>query len=326
MRIWPGRPNPLGATWDGVRRELRPVLRERDGGGRSACSTTTAASRRRASRSPSGPTSSGTCYLPDVRPGQLYGYRVHGPYEPREGHRFNPQKLLLDPYAKAITRGVRWTDALFGYRVGDPDEDLSKDDRDSAGDMAKCVVVDPAFTWGDDRRPGTPWNRTVIYETHVKGMTQAATRRSRRRSAAPTWGWRRSRSSSTSGRSASRPSSCCPCTVRPRAPPGRTRPDELLGLQPDRVLRPGPAVLQRRRRRPQVQEFKTMVKALHQAGIEVILDVVYNHTGEGDHLGPTLSLRGHRQPRLLPPGAGRPALLPRRHRHGKHASMPGIRG
>src|SRR4051812_49012989 len=111
-------------------------------------------------------------YLPDVRPGQVYGYRVDGPYEPQSGHRFNPSKLLLDPYAKAITRGVRWTDSLFGYRVGDPEEDLSKDDRDSAPDTAKCILVDPAFTWGDDRPPGTPLNRTVLYEVHVKGMTQ----------------------------------------------------------------------------------------------------------------------------------------------------------
>ena len=96
---------------------------------------------------------------------------MHGPYEPREGHRFNPNKLLIDPYAKAISGQIRWDDALYGYTIGDPDEDLSFDDRDSARHVPKCVVVDTAFTWGDDRNPGTPWNRTVIYEMHVRGMT-----------------------------------------------------------------------------------------------------------------------------------------------------------
>jgi glycogen operon protein len=107
------------------------------------------------------------CYLPDVRPGQLYGYRVHGPYEPERGHRFNPAKLLLDPYARAITGGIRWSDAVFGYKVGGPREDLEIDTTDSAASMPKCVVVDPTFAWGDDRPPRVPWSRTVIYECHT---------------------------------------------------------------------------------------------------------------------------------------------------------------
>ncbi len=117
-------------------------------------------------------------YLPEGRPGQLYGYRVHGPYEPAAGHRFNPGKLLLDPYAKAIAGTIEWSDAMFGYRIGDPEADLARDDRDSAPCVPKCVVVDPAFTWGDDRPPRTPWHKTVIYESTSRG-SPPATRRSR---------------------------------------------------------------------------------------------------------------------------------------------------
>src|SRR5690606_27497722 len=112
-------------------------------------------------------------YLPQVRPGQLYGYRVHGPYAPEAGHRFNPNKLLLDPYALELRGEMRWHDAVFGYRIGGPRADLAMDRRDSAFVMPKCVVVDPAVTWGDDLRPRTHWRDTIIYEAHVKGMTAA---------------------------------------------------------------------------------------------------------------------------------------------------------
>ena len=117
------------------------------------------------------------CYLPDVQPGQLYGYRVHGPYEPANGHRFNPNKVLLDPYAKAIGRDLNWDDSLFGYKIGDPKADLSFDDRDSAAFAPLAAVIDPAFTWGDDRPPRTPWHKTLIYELHVKGFTKLHARR-----------------------------------------------------------------------------------------------------------------------------------------------------
>ena len=110
------------------------------------------------------------CYLPDVFPGQLYGYRVHGPYEPAKGHRFNPNKVVLDPYAKLIGRDVRWDDSLFGYKIGQ--DDLTFDDRDSAAFAPLAAVVDTAFTWGDDRPPRTPWHKTLIYEVHVKGFTK----------------------------------------------------------------------------------------------------------------------------------------------------------
>ena len=110
-------------------------------------------------------------YLPDARPGQVYGYRVHGPYAPTEGHRFNPNKLLLDPYGKQIVGDLEWNDALFGYTIGAEDGDLSFDERDSAPFMPKCRVIDPAFTWGEERRPQTPWERTIFYEAHVRGYT-----------------------------------------------------------------------------------------------------------------------------------------------------------
>jgi glycogen operon protein len=231
-------------------------------------------------------------YLPGVLPGQIYGYRVHGPYEPGAGHRFNPAKLVMDPYAKAVARAVAWNDAMFGYRIGDPSEDLSCDDRDSAPYAPLAAVIDPAFHWDDDRPLRTPWHETVIYEAHVKGLT----------------------------------------ALHPEVPPplrgtyaGLASPPVIAYLQSlgitalelmpvhhhsyDRHLverkltnywvyntlsffAPDLRHAAARDALGSVREFKTMVKALHAAGIEVILDVVYNHTAEGNQLGPTLSLRG----------------------------------
>src|SRR5262249_12565634 len=111
-------------------------------------------------------------YLPDVKKGQLYGYRIYGPFEPRAGHRFNPQKVLVDPYAKAIARPMRWSDTMFGYRIGDPMADLSIDMRDNAAYVPLATVVNPEFKWGKDEPPRTPWHHTVIYELHVKGLSQ----------------------------------------------------------------------------------------------------------------------------------------------------------
>lgn len=230
-------------------------------------------------------------YLPDVRPGQLYGYRVYGPYAPEQGHRFNPQKLLLDPYAKALSSIVQWNDALFGYTLGDAAADLSRDDRDSAPFVPKSVVVDSAFAWGDDRPPRIPWSKTVIYECHVKGMTQL-------HPDVP------EKLRGTYLGLASDPIidhlkrlgvtaiELMPVhqfiTERHLAEAGLTNYwgyHSIGFFAPDVRYATGWMG-------EQVDEFKTMVKRFHRAGIEVILDVVYNHTGEGNQLGPTISLRG----------------------------------
>ncbi|MFA5581941.1 MAG: glycogen debranching protein GlgX [Paracoccaceae bacterium] len=228
-------------------------------------------------------------YFPRIRPGQVYGYRVHGPYAPEEGHRFNPNKLLLDPYALKLKGNLRWHDALFGYRIGHARGDQSFDRRDSAFVMPKCVVIDPTHTWGGDDRPETPWTKTIIYEAHVKGMT------------------------------ARHPGLPEPIrgTFEGLADPyvidhlvrlGVTA-IELLPTQAffdDRYLvdkglhnfwgyntlgffAPAPRYLTNN---GSINEFKLMVRRLHEVGIEVIMDVVYNHTAEGNELGPTLSFRG----------------------------------
>jgi glycogen operon protein len=227
-------------------------------------------------------------YLPDVRPGQLYGYRVYGPYEPQHGHRFNHHKLLLDPYALSLKGRLTRGPALYGYRVGDRQADLSFDTRDNAREMLKCAVVDTAFTWGHDRPPAKPWHESVFYEMHVRGFTM-------RHPDVPedlrgTFG-----------------GLTVPEVVQYLVDLGITAV-ELLPVQGlideqhlvDRGLRnywgynsiaffaPEPRYLSN----GGLGEFKTMVQVLHDAGIEVILDVVFNHTAEGNRLGPTLSFRG----------------------------------
>jgi glycogen operon protein len=228
-------------------------------------------------------------YLPEVRPGQLYGYRVHGPYEPSAGHRFNPSKLLLDPYALAHKGNLRWHPALFGYKIGHAQGDLSLDRRDSAFVMPKSMVVDPAHTWGNDVRPGTPWSRTVIYETHVKGMTEL-----REGLDPPLRGTFEGLAQDE--------------VIDHLVRLGVTS-IELLPIQAfyddghlvDKGLTnywgyntigffaPAQRYLTQD---GHLNEFKLMVRRLHEAGIEVLMDVVYNHTAEGNHLGPTLSFRG----------------------------------
>ena len=228
------------------------------------------------------------CYLPDARPGLLYGYRVHGPYAPEQGHRFNPHKLLLDPYARMLKGPLRWSDAHFGYRLGTRREDLSFDPRDNASGVPKCQVVDPAFTWGDDRRPNTPLQDTVIYEMHVRGYTM-------RHPGVPP------QLRGTYAGLATAP------VIEHLKRLGVTAVDLLpvhAFVDDKRLIELGlhnfwgynsigffcPEMRYSATGTP--GEFKTMVKTLHSAGIEVILDVVYNHTGEGNHLGPTLSFRG----------------------------------
>ena len=291
MRLWPGQPYPLGASWDGqgvnfaiftehaTAVELCLFNQEAD-----AVESHKLMLREYTDQV-------WHCYLPDVRPGQFYGYRVHGPYEPTHGQRFNPAKLLIDPYAKAITGSIKWSNALFGYTADSANDDLEPDSDNSAGNVPKSVVIDPAFTWDNDRPLHIPWNRTVIYECHVKGMTK----------------------------------------LHPDVPE-QLRGTYLglcsdamieyflaLGITAVELLPVHQFVLDRHLAERgltnywgynsigffapdvryaskglgnQVYEFKSMVKTFHSAGIEVILDVVYNHTGEGNHLGPTLSLRG----------------------------------
>jgi isoamylase len=292
MRLWPGTPYPLGATWDGAgtnfalfsevaeRVELC-LLGELPEGGGARPET------RIELTEVDGFVWHG--YLPETGPGQRYGYRVHGPYDPARGHRCNPAKLLLDPYAKAVDGQVSWHESLFGERSGAPGQPSTSD---SAPFMPANVVINPFFDWGDDRPPRTPYHETVIYEAHVRGLTR----------------------------------------LHPQVPPeqrgsyaGLAHPaviDHLtrLGvtaveLMPVHQFVPEHALVQRGLTNywgyntiaflaphngyaaattpgGQVGEFKAMVKALHAAGIEVILDVVYNHTAEGDHRGPTLSFRG----------------------------------
>jgi glycogen operon protein len=285
--VWPGRPYPLGATWDGEGVNFSLFSQHAE---KVELCVFDARGRREVQRIELTEHTDleWHCYLPEARPGLLYGYRVHGPYRPEQGHRFNAHKLLIDPYAKAVVGPINWSDAHYGYRAGSDREDLTFDRRDSARGMPKCRVIDPAFTWGEDRPPHVPWNDTVIYEMHVKGFT----------------------------------------VKHPDVPPAlrgtyaglATRPViahlkrlgvtavELMpahGFIDDRYLvQKGLrnywgynsiayfAPESRYSSSGNVSEFKTMVKAFHSAGIEVILDVVYNHTAEGSHMGPTLSFRG----------------------------------
>jgi isoamylase len=227
-------------------------------------------------------------YVADIRPGQLYGYRVHGPYEPRRGHRFNPHKLLTDPYARQLQGRIRWHDALFGYRYGSHRSDLAPDRRDSAPMMPKCVVEDPSYPWGDDRPLRRPWSDTIVYEAHVKGLTALHPDIPQ-----PVRG-----SFAALGH---------PAVIEHLVRLGITAIElmPIHGFVDDRFLvekglrnywgystlaffAPEPLYLGE----AGVIGLKSAIRALHEAGIEVILDVVYNHTAEGNHLGPTLSFRG----------------------------------
>ncbi len=171
VRAWSGKPYPLGAVWDGHGTNF--AIFSQNATGIELCLFDHAEDVECSGRIQLSERTNGVwhTYLRDVRPGQLYGYRAQGPYAPQHGHRFNAAKLLVDPYAKAITGSVHWSDAIFGHVVGDKEEDLGCSSWDSAGFVPKCVVVQESFPWGDDRPPRIPWNRTVIYECHVKGMT-----------------------------------------------------------------------------------------------------------------------------------------------------------
>ncbi len=231
-------------------------------------------------------------FLPDAKPGQLYGYRLDGPYSPGEGHRFNPAKLLLDPNAKAIAGRVRWGDEMFGYVLGNPEGDLARDGRDNAGLMPKCVVIDPAFDWGADQHPFTNLQDTVIYEIHVKGFSQLlpAVPESLRGTYA---GLAHPKSIEYFKQLGVTAIELLPVHQHvDRKELADQQLSDYWGYNTIGFFAPEPHYSSSGDAGGQVQEFKAMVKALHAAGLEVILDVVYNHTVEGNHLGPTLSFRG----------------------------------
>jgi glycogen operon protein len=289
-KILPGKPYPLGATWDGSgvnfaifsenADRVKLCLFDSDGQETSQIDM------------PEHTDLIWHVYLEDVKAGHFYGYRVQGPYEPEKGHRFNEYKLLLDPYAKIIAGTIQWNDALFGYTIGHPDADLSKDTRDSAPYMPKCVVADTAFNWENDTHPRTPWHKTLIYELHVKGFT------ARHPGVPPELRGTYAGLASTPVIEHLRSLGITAVELMPVHSYVADRHLVERGLtnywgynsigffSPDaRYCRSGAYG-------GQAGEFKDMVKTFHRAGIEVILDVVYNHTAEGNHLGPTLCFRG----------------------------------
>ncbi|GAA3428590.1 glycogen debranching protein GlgX [Streptosporangium sandarakinum] len=286
IEIWPGDPYPLGATYDGagtnfalfteVAERVELCLFDDDGEETRVALTEV-----------EGHVWHG--YLPGVSPGQRYGYRVHGPYDPASGQRCNPAKLLLDPYAKAIDGDVKWDEAVYGYRFGQPD---SRNDADSAPFMPKSVVINPFFGWGHDRPPATPYHDTVIYEAHVKGLTVNHPKIPERiRGTYAALGHPEIIDHLTG----------LGVTALELMPVHQFVTDHILmdrgltnywGYNTIGFFAPHNAYSSTGQRGGQVMEFKAMVKALHEANIEVILDVVYNHTAEGNHLGPTLSMRG----------------------------------
>jgi isoamylase len=292
LRVWPGRPYPLGASWDG--RGVNFALYSENATKVELClfdsTDATKESKRIALREQTDMV--WHAYLPDIAPGQLYGYRVHGPYDPRAGHRFNANKLLLDPYALAIGRRLTWDDSLFGYRIGDAEADLSLDERDSAAAAPLGQVADPSFQWSDDRPPRIPWHKTVIYEAHVKGFTQLnplvpeELRGSYAGLASPAAIEHLKRLGITAIELLPIHHHVDDRHLVDRGLANYWGYNTLAFFAPDTRYHAAGYPLDT------VNEFKTMVRKLHAADIEVILDVVYNHTGEGNHLGPTLSLRG----------------------------------
>ncbi len=286
-RVLPGEPAPLGATWDGQGTNFAIFSAHAERVELCLFHPNDFTEVERITL-PEYTNEIWHGYLPEVGPGTLYGYRVHGPYDPENGHRFNPHKLLLDPYAKTIVGQIDWSPAHFGYRLDDPDKDLSFDTEDSAPRMAKCQVIDPSFDWNGDVRPSVSWQRTILYETHVRGYTM----------------------------------------LHPAVPPELRGNFKGLGQQAvvDYIKSLGITAVELLPIHAYVQDqhlldkglsnywgynsigffapeprylgpggivtFKEMVRRFHDAGIEVILDVVYNHTAEGNELGPTLCFKG----------------------------------
>ena len=292
MRIWPGMPYPLGATWDGwgtnftlfsevAERVQLCLFDEADDAAGTLTETQVELTE-----------IDGFvwhCYLPGISPGQRYGYRVHGPYDPPRGLRCDGSKLLLDPYGKAVEGDVRWDESLFSYQFAHP---RRRNTSDSAPHMPKNVVINPFFDWGNDRAPQTPYHETIIYEAHVRGLTlrhpevPAAQRGTYAGLAHPAVIGHLQRLGVTAVELMPVHQFVAEQGLVAR---GLTN---YWGYNTIGFLAPHNWYSSAGQRGEQVGEFKSMVKALHEAGIEVILDVVYNHTAEGDHMGPTLSFRG----------------------------------
>src|SRR5215210_4376165 len=292
MKVWPGQPYPLGATWDGA--GVNFALFSEHATAVELCLFDAEDPARESARVQLTERTDLVwhAYLPEARPGQLYGYRVHGPFEPQAGHRFNPHKLLIDPYTKAIASTVAWDDAVFGYTIGSEDADLSFDERDSAPYIPKCVVVDPAFSWGNDTRPRTPWHKTLIYELHVKGFTKLHPEVPEEL---------RGTYAGLAHPSVVEYLRALGVTAVELMPVHQFISDKFIqdrgltnywGYNSVGFFAPDVRYSSSGTMGQQVSEFKTMVKTLHREGIEVILDVVYNHTGEGSQMGPTLAFRG----------------------------------
>jgi glycogen operon protein len=289
--VWPGEPFPLGATWDGTGTNFSLFSENAE---RVELCLFDADGRETRIDVAEHTVFNWHCYLPGVGPGQLYGYRVHGRYDPASGRRFNPYKLLIDPYAKAIEGAVRWERAnVLPYVPSpDPNADLELDDEDDAEAIPKCVVVDPTFDWEDDAPPSTPWHDTVIYEAHVKGFTRLHPQV--RGDLRGTYAGLASEAAIAYFRELG-------VTAVELLPIHHIADEQFLhdkgltnywGYSSIGYLAPHALYAATGTRGEQVLEFKGMVKALHRAGIEVILDVVYNHTAEGNHLGPVLSFKG----------------------------------
>ena len=286
MRIWPGDPYPLGATYDGAGTNFSVFSEAADQV--ELCLFDDAGEETRVPLTEiDGFVWHG--YVPWVGPGQRYGFRVHGPYDPARGLRCNPAKLLLDPYAKAIEGDVDWNEALFAYRFADPG---TRNDDDSAPYVPKSVVVNPYFDWGEDRLPRTPYHETVIYEAHVKGLTRLHPDLPERE---------RGTYAGLANPVMIDYLKDLGVTAIELMPVHQFVHDDALiqrglsnywGYNSIGFFAPHNGYAASGSRGEQVQEFKLMVRTLHEAGIEVILDVVYNHTAEGNHLGPTLGFRG----------------------------------
>jgi glycogen operon protein len=292
MKVWPGQPYPLGATWDGA--GVNFALFSEHATAVELCLFDAGDTTQEARRIMLTERTDLVwhAYLPEVRPGQLYGYRVYGPYEPQAGHRFNPHKLLIDPYAKAVASTVHWDDSVFGYTIGSNHADLSFDERDSAPFVPKCVVVDPAFSWGDDVRPRTPWHKTLIYEMHVKGFTRLHPEVPEDL---------RGTYAGLTHPSVVEYLRALGITAVELMPTHQFVSEKFIqdkgltnywGYNSIGFFAPDVRYSSSGTMGQQVSEFKSMVKTLHREGIEVILDVVYNHTGEGNQYGPTLAFRG----------------------------------